>query len=55
LSARRTAFGADEVLPYGESITAGVLRCESAASGVTCRDLETAYGFSISRRAYRLF
>jgi hypothetical protein len=50
-----TDFGADEVLPYGESITAGVLRCESAASGVTCRDLETAYGFSISRQAYRLF
>ena len=45
-----TAFGADEVLPYGESITAGVLRCESAESGVTCRDLGTATGFSISRR-----
>jgi hypothetical protein len=38
-----------------ESITAGVLRCESAESGVTCRDLETAHGFSISRRAYQLF
>jgi len=50
-----TAFGPDEVPPYGESITARVLRCESAASGVTCRDLETAYGFSISRQAYRLF
>ena len=28
----------DEVLPYGESITAGVLRCESAEAGITCRD-----------------
>src|SRR3954452_11866076 len=24
-----TAFGPDQVLPYGDSITAGVLRCES--------------------------
>jgi hypothetical protein len=50
-----TAFGADEVLPYGESITAGVLRCESAESGITCRDVETRQGFSISREAYQLF
>jgi hypothetical protein len=50
-----TAFGADEVLPYGESITAGFLRCESAESSVTCRDLGTATGFSISRQAYQLF
>jgi hypothetical protein len=50
-----TAFGADEVLPYGESITAGVLRCESAESGITCRDTKTGRGFDISREAYRLF
>ncbi len=50
-----TAFGPDEVLPYGESITAGVLRCESADSGITCRDIEAGHGFSISRQAYRLF
>jgi hypothetical protein len=50
-----TAFGADEVLPYGQSITAGVLRCESADSGITCRDVRTGHGFSISRQAYRLF
>jgi hypothetical protein len=50
-----TAFGPDEVLPYGESITAGVLECESAESGFTCRDVETGHGFSISREAYRLF
>ena len=49
-----TAFGADEVLPYGESITAGVLRCESAQSWITCRDVRTGHGFSISREAYRL-
>lgn len=50
-----TAFGPDEVLPYGESITAGVLRCESAESGITCRDVQTGHGFSISRQACRLF
>jgi hypothetical protein len=50
-----TAFGADEVLPYGESISAGVLRCESAQSWITCRDVRTGHGFSISREAYRLF
>jgi hypothetical protein len=50
-----TAFGPDEVLPYGQSITAGVLRCESAQSWITCRDVRTGHGFSISREAYRLF
>jgi hypothetical protein len=50
-----TAFGADEVLPYGESITAGPLRCESAESGITCRDDQSGHGFSISRQAYQLF
>jgi hypothetical protein len=50
-----TAFGPDEVLPYGDSITAGLLRCESAESGITCRDVQTDHGFSISRQAYQLF
>lgn len=50
-----TTFGADEVLPYGQSITAGLLRCESAQSWITCRDVRTGHGFSISREAYRLF
>ncbi len=50
-----TAFGPDEVLPYGDSIKAGVLRCESADSGIACRDIQTGHGFSLSREAYRLF
>jgi hypothetical protein len=50
-----TAFGADEVLPYGDAITAGVLRCESADRGITCRDTQTTHGFSISQQAYQLF
>ena len=50
-----TAFGTDEVLPYGDSITAGVLRCESADAGITCRDTKTGHGFSLARQAYQLF
>jgi hypothetical protein len=50
-----TAFGPDAILPYGESISAGPLRCESTEAGITCRDVRTADGFSISREAYQLF
>ena len=50
-----TAFGPDSILPYGESISAGALRCDSTEAGITCRDLRTAHGFSISREAYQLF
>ena len=42
-------------LPYGESIAAGLLRCESARSGITCRDVETGRGFAIAREGYELF
>ena len=42
-------------LPYGESITAGPMSCESAESGITCRDAESGTGFTISREAYTLF
>lgn len=50
-----TAFGPDEVLPYGEAITAGPLRCESANSGITCRDEDTGHGFTLAFKAYQLF
>ena len=50
-----TAFGPDEVLPYGSSTVAGALRCESAEPGITCRDGQTGHGFSIAREAYRIF
>ena len=46
---------AGEPLAYGEAITAGPMRCESAESGMTCRDVGTGHGFSISREAYQLF
>ena len=44
-----------EPLAYGDAITAGPIRCESAQSGITCRDVESGHGFSISREAYQLF
>ncbi len=50
-----TVFGSDEPLPDGESITSGAFRCDSADSGITCRNTETGHGFSISRDAYQLF
>ena len=42
-------------LPYGGSITAGQMSCESAESGISCRDAESGTGFTISREAYTLF
>jgi hypothetical protein len=42
-------------LAYGDSITAGVLHCTSAESGMTCRDLQTGHGFTLARQAYDLF
>jgi hypothetical protein len=50
-----TTFGPDDVLAHGESITAGTLRCESAESGISCRDVESGHGFSIALEAYQLF
>jgi hypothetical protein len=56
LCAGDTTIGRDsEPLAYGDAITAGPLRCESAQSGITCRDVESGQGFSISREAYQLF
>lgn len=50
-----TAYNHNGVLAYGESITAGVLRCTSTQSGMTCRDLQTGHGFTIARQGYQLF
>lgn len=50
-----TALSAGTELGYGDSITAGTLRCESAGTGITCRDTKTRHGFALSREAYHLF
>lgn len=44
-----------DALVDGESIGAGPLRCDSEASSITCRDVESGRGFSMSREAYDLF
>lgn len=50
-----TALGYGDTLQYGSAIAAGTLRCESAESGMTCRDNATGHGFVISRQAYQIF
>jgi hypothetical protein len=49
-----TALGGGDPLPYGQSIAAGLLRCESAESGMSCRDVESGRGFSLSIQSYDL-
>lgn len=50
-----TAHSNSDALAYGDSISAGVLRCTSAESGITCNDTRSGHGFTISRQAYQLF
>jgi len=50
-----TALGGGSPLPYGQSIGAGVLRCASAETGMTCNDVTTGRGFSLSKEGYQLF
>lgn len=50
-----TALQSGKPLPYGRSISAGSLLCESARSGMSCTDRETGRGFSISRERYEIF
>ena len=50
-----TTLGGGSELAYGQSIAAGLLRCESEESGVTCTDTETGRGFTIAQEAYELF
>lgn len=50
-----TAMTQGNTLAYGDSITAGPLRCDSDESGITCKDSSTGHGFTISRDSYGLF
>lgn len=49
-----TTFGVEEVLPYGEAVRVGAMRCESAEAGVTCRSEDSGRGFFLSRESYQL-
>ena len=50
-----TVLGGGQELPYGQSIASGLLRCESEESGMSCRDVETGRGFTLSKESYELF
>jgi hypothetical protein len=50
-----TALGGGNPLGYGQSVSAGPLRCDSAETGITCIDSMTKHGFSIARERYQLF
>lgn len=42
-------------LPYGAGILVGTLQCDSATTGVTCRNTTTGHGFAMAREAYSIF
>jgi hypothetical protein len=49
-----TALGAGKPLEYGQSIGAGLLRCESLETGMTCTDAESGRSFTLSKESYDL-
>ena len=42
-------------LAYDHGIRSGDFECVSRANAVTCRNIRTAHGFTVSRAAYRLY
>ena len=51
-----TVFDLNEAaLPYGSSLSIGTIRCDSATTGITCRNAATGHGFTMSREAYSIF
>ena len=42
-------------LPYGSSLALGTIQCDSATTGITCRNTATGHGFTMSREAYSIF
>ncbi|MFZ2963838.1 MAG: hypothetical protein WA006_04045 [Rhodoglobus sp.] len=48
-------MGAVGVLPYGTSLAYNGVMCESADTGMTCRDVMTGAGFVVARNAYTLY
>jgi hypothetical protein len=42
-------------LPYGSSLAAGPFQCDSASTGVTCKNTATGHGFTMAREAYSIF
>ncbi len=55
LCAGDTAFGPEDVLPYGATNRVGDFECHSEQAAMTCRDTTTGHGFELARARYRLF
>lgn len=50
-----TVLGGPVVLDYGLVAQDGEIQCLSSPEGVTCRNLRTGRGFTLSREAYTVF
>ncbi len=50
-----TGFNPSLVLPYGHHLQLGLIECGSAFKGLSCRNLESAHGFFLSRERVRIF
>ena len=50
-----TVIGAERILAYGTGVQVGEMRCVSERSGMTCTDLGSRHGFTLSRTSYRVF
>ena len=45
----------NRVVRYGHSIKLGAIKCTSRRTGITCRNIKTDHGFTISREAVGFF
>jgi hypothetical protein len=50
-----TVLGAPATLPYGSSMQAGDVRCDSAEAALRCENMATKHGFTLSRERYELW
>jgi hypothetical protein len=50
-----TALGGGKPLDHGQSVSVGLMQCDSTESGITCRDTKTGHGFTIAREACQVF
>ncbi|WP_433296954.1 DUF6636 domain-containing protein [Actinoplanes sp. CA-030573] len=44
-----------ETLAYGTGVRSGSVECDSASTGLTCKDLDSGSGFTLSQARYRIF
>ena len=54
-SCRTDAVGGGRTLAYGHSLRVGDIRCTSQRTGLTCVDLTSGHGFTVSRESFRRY